>query len=100
MVARGYPLIGRLVSCGRRHALGVNLLFLPLPVLVFLCFFESASSSGGPSRRALMPARVDPSGRPPSESSQPSSSEGRSLFMTCCAMVSVSLVLPPAALSF
>ena len=46
LVFRGYPLIGRLVSCGCRHALGVDLPFFPLPVLVFLCFFELASSSG------------------------------------------------------
>ena len=46
LVVRGYPLIGRVASCGCRHALGVDFPFLPLPVLVFLVFFELASSSG------------------------------------------------------
>ncbi len=67
-----------MASCGRRHALGVDLLFLPLPVLVFLSFFELDSSSGGSSRRALLPDGVDPSGGPPSESSQSSSLGGMS----------------------
>jgi len=100
LVVRGCPLIGRLASCGCRHALGVGLPFLPFPVLVFLVFFELALSSGYSSKRALLPDRVGPSGRPPSESSQSSRSGGRSLFRACCAMVGVSLVLPLATLSF
>ena len=46
LVVRGYSLLGRLASCGCRHALGVGLPFFPLPVLVFLVFFELVSFSG------------------------------------------------------
>ena len=40
--------------------------FFPFPMLVFLVFFEITSSSGYSSKRALLPDRLDPSGRPPS----------------------------------
>ena len=99
-VVRGCPLIGIMASCGFRHAPGVGLPFLPFPVLLFLVFFELASSSGYSSRRALLPDRLDPSGRPPSESSQSSRSWGSSVFSACCAMVVVPLGFPPVALSF
>jgi len=84
-VVGGCPLIGRHASWGCRPAVGGGMPILPLPVFVLLWSLDSASSPGGPSRRALLPDRVDPSGRPPSERSQSSSSGGRA----------PSLVLPP-----
>ena len=74
--------------------------FLSFPVLVFLVFFELASSSEYSSRGALLPERLDPSGRPPSESSQSSRSWGSYVLWACCAMVVAPLRLPPAALAF
>ena len=91
---RGCPLIGRLSSCVLRHALSFGLLFFSLPVLVFLVFFEFASSSGYSSIGALLPDRVDPSGRSPSQSSQLSGSWWRVVAWACCRMVVVPMVLP------
>jgi len=99
-VILGCPLVGRLASCGCRHSLGLRLPLFPLPVLVFLVFFEFAPSSGYSSRRALLPDRVDPSERPPSDSSQSSRSGGSSVSLACCATVVVPLLLPPVALAF
>jgi len=96
----GCPLIGRLASCGCRHFLSLGMPFLPLPVLVFLVFFEFASSSVYSSRRALLPDTVEPSGSPPSESSQSSRSGGSSVFWACCAMVVVHFLFPSACLPF
>jgi len=58
-------------------------------VLVFLVFFEFASSSGYSSIRALLPDIVDPS-----KSSQSSRSWGRVVASACCMMVVVPMVLP------
>ena len=100
LVIHGCPLIGSMVSCGCRHSLVLGLPFYPLPVLVFLVFFEFASSSGYSSKRALLPDRGDPSGMPPSDSSQSSRSVGSSVSWACCAMVVVPLLLPSAVLPF
>ena len=100
MIIRGCPLIGRMSSCGWRHSLGFGLPFFPLPVLVFLVFFEFASSSGYSSRRDLLPDRLNPSGRPPSKSSQSSRSWGSLVSWACYAMVRVPFWLLPAALPF
>ena len=67
LVVCGCPLIGLQLSYGCLHALAVGFPLLPLPVLVCWCFLESASFSGGPSKRAVQPDMVGPSGSPPSE---------------------------------
>ena len=75
-------------------------LFYLAGLLVFLVFFEFASSSGYSSKRALLHDRVDSSGRPPSESSQSSRSLGRAVSWVYCMIVVVPPLLPPTALAF
>jgi hypothetical protein len=54
--------------------LGLGVTLFPLAGVGLFGFLGVASSSGYSFRRALLPDRMDPSGRPPSESSQSSRS--------------------------